>query len=68
MVLAQGGCPWKDHLLTLEEELEIKPSLKFVLFTDQNGKWRVQCVPVDKNSFENRLDFTVLLWLIVNFG
>lgn len=54
MVLGQGGFPWKDHLLTLEEDLDVKPSLKFVLFEDQNGKWRVQCVPVDKNSFENR--------------
>ena len=54
MLLAQGGCPWKDHLLTLEQELDIKPPVKFVLFSDQNGKWRVQCVPVDKCSFENR--------------
>ncbi len=59
MVLSTGGCPWKDHLLTLEEELDtISAQVKFVLYTDQNEKWRVQCVPVHKNTFENRyLDF-----------
>ena len=55
MVFDQGGCPWKDHLFQLEEELNIEKPIKFVLYTDQSGKWRVQCVPVSSNSFENRL-------------
>jgi len=50
-----GGCPWKDHLFTLEEELGITPGIKFSLFADQSGNWRVQCVPVQLGSFENRL-------------
>ena len=47
-------CPWKDHLMTLEEELHIDKPIKFVLYTDQSGKWRVQCVPIEIGSFDNR--------------
>lgn len=50
-----GGLPWKDHLLTLETDLNISPTIKFVLFADESSKWRVQCVPVESGSFENRL-------------
>jgi uncharacterized UPF0160 family protein len=54
MTFKSGSCPWKDHLFTLEEELELKPLIKFVLFSDTNGKWRVQCVPKELGTFENR--------------
>ena len=53
MLLPQS-CPWKDHLFSVEEEQEIVPTVKFVLFTDQSGKWRVQCVPKELFSFDNR--------------
>ncbi|KAL4225066.1 hypothetical protein ACF0H5_015760 [Mactra antiquata] len=53
--LSKGGCPWRDHLLTLEKQLDISPSIKYVLYTDSAGKWRIQCVPVMLGSFENRL-------------
>ncbi|XP_074659948.1 MYG1 exonuclease-like isoform X2 [Tubulanus polymorphus] len=55
VVLMQGGCPWKDHLFTIEEEQGIEGTTKFFLFADQNGNWRVQCVPIVLGSFENRL-------------
>lgn len=29
--------------------------IKFVLYPDQNGQWRVQCVPAGLNTFQNRL-------------
>eukprot|EP00795_Rhopilema_esculentum_P012606 gene12606-3310_t len=51
----KGGCPWKDHLFEIEKELGMENKIKYVLFTDQNGKWRVQCVPIGLSSFENRL-------------
>lgn len=55
MVLSGAGCPWKDHLLELEEELQSNgPLVKYVLFEDSTASWRVQCVPTSKNSFENR--------------
>ncbi|XP_013379722.1 UPF0160 protein MYG1, mitochondrial [Lingula anatina] len=55
LVLEEGGCPWKDHLFTLEQEQNIQPLIKFVLYQDQNNHWRVQCVSVRLGSFENRL-------------
>ena len=38
----EGGCPWKEHLFDLEKELEVEVPIKFAVFSDQNGKWRVQ--------------------------
>ncbi|XP_077978339.1 MYG1 exonuclease-like [Glandiceps talaboti] len=55
MLLKQGGFPWKDHLFDLEAELKIETPIKYALYTDQNGNWRIQCVPIRKDSFENRL-------------
>ena len=56
MLLSSAGCPWKDHLLELEKDLQSSPLVKYVLFLDSTDSWRVQCVPVAKNSFENRYD------------
>ncbi|XP_072521834.1 MYG1 exonuclease [Salminus brasiliensis] len=55
VMLAQGGCPWKEHLFSLEKELKVEIPIKFVLYPDQNGQWRVQCVPAGLNTFQNRL-------------
>lgn len=55
MVLENGGVPWKGHLYTLEEERGIVGKTKYVLYTDQSGAWRVQCVSVSHSSFTNRL-------------
>ncbi|XP_063229389.1 MYG1 exonuclease isoform X3 [Bacillus rossius redtenbacheri] len=48
-----GGkaCPWKEHLFELEKQLNIEPTIKFVLFKDINNSWRVQCVPVEVGSY-----------------
>lgn len=37
-------CPWKEHLLELEEEMGITGELKYVLYAegDPAGKWRIQ--------------------------
>ncbi|XP_031574301.1 UPF0160 protein MYG1, mitochondrial-like [Actinia tenebrosa] len=53
--LDKAGCPWKDHLFELEKHLEVKKPIKFVIYPDNSEKWRVQCVPVRSQSFENRL-------------
>nr|XP_006629429.2 PREDICTED: UPF0160 protein MYG1, mitochondrial [Lepisosteus oculatus] len=55
VVLDQGGCPWKEHLFSLEKELAVEPLIKFVLYPDQSGQWRVQCVPMGLHTFQNRL-------------
>lgn len=42
--LEGGGCPWKEHLFELEQDLKIEPPIKFVIYTDQSNKWRVQVI------------------------
>ncbi|XP_072163114.1 MYG1 exonuclease-like isoform X1 [Diadema setosum] len=51
----QGGCPWKEHLFQLEREMELELPIKYVLYPDNSGAWRIQCVPINKHSFDNRL-------------
>uniref|UniRef100_A0A8C6W703 Melanocyte proliferating gene 1 n=1 Tax=Nannospalax galili TaxID=1026970 RepID=A0A8C6W703_NANGA len=53
--LAKGGCPWKEHLYHLESELSPPVAISFVIYTDQAGQWRVQCVPKEPHSFQSRL-------------
>lgn len=48
-------CPWKDHLLDIESDLQIAGTIKYVLFKDSKGSWRIQCVPVSDSGFTNRL-------------
>ncbi|XP_075757714.1 LOW QUALITY PROTEIN: MYG1 exonuclease [Pelodiscus sinensis] len=55
LVFSQGGCPWKEHLFSLEAELGVEKPIKFVLYADQGGQWRVQCVPTGPHTFQNRL-------------
>ncbi|XP_077583400.1 MYG1 exonuclease [Stigmatopora nigra] len=55
MEFSQGGCPWKEHLFALEKELQVETPIKYVLYSDQNGQWRIQCVPVGLHTFQSRL-------------
>lgn len=53
----KGGVPWKEHLFELEEENGLtspESQILYAIFTDQNGAWRIQCVPLRPKSFENR--------------
>jgi uncharacterized UPF0160 family protein len=50
-----GGLPWKSMLYEMEKEHKLDPLIKFVLYTDQAGMWRVQAVTVEGKAFENRL-------------
>jgi len=45
---------WKSHLLELEKELKVEPSIKYVLYADESKQWRIQAVPVDHDSFDSR--------------
>lgn len=52
------GCPWKEHLFSLEKEFGIdeSSSIKYAVFPDErNGKWMIVCVPPSPNTFESRL-------------
>ena len=53
--LESGGLPWRNHLYELEKSHKVDPLVKFVLFPDQAGMWRVQAVTVEGMAFENRL-------------
>ncbi|KAK9869217.1 hypothetical protein WA026_002967 [Henosepilachna vigintioctopunctata] len=48
-------CPWKDHIYNIEEELGIQGLIKFVIFHDMGGSWRVQGVPIQPDSFVCRV-------------
>jgi len=51
-----GFCPWKSHLFQLETELKLTNNeLKYVIYNDTAGAYRVQCVPLSESSFTNRL-------------
>lgn len=57
MVLSGQSCPWKDHLYMLEEENKEPGRVLYVLYPEKptpDAKWRVQTVPVTKDSFESR--------------
>jgi len=53
--LESGGLPWKGHLYELEKIHGVDPLVKFVLYTDQAGMWRIQAVTVEGEMFKNRL-------------
>jgi len=55
MMFPSGGLPWKKHLYTLEKKHRVDPLVKYVLYTDQSGMWRIQAVTEEGFAFKNRL-------------
>ena len=55
IVFTNGGCQWKSHLYELERANGVSPLVKFVLYEDSSGMWRVQAVTAEGTSFTNRL-------------
>jgi len=56
IIIVEGGCPWKSHLFTIEEEQGIPGLIKFALYKEDNSeKWRVQTVPDRLGSFGFRI-------------
>ena len=52
-----GGLPWKDHLYSLEAENPDEEKVLYVLYpegSNEDSKWRIQAVPMAKDSFESR--------------
>jgi uncharacterized UPF0160 family protein len=59
LVLGGQSVPWKDHLYTLEEQDQVAEDKKvlYVLYAEKpvpDAKWRIQAVPVTKDSFQSR--------------
>mmetsp|Transcript_12679 Transcript_12679/g.22591 ORF Transcript_12679/g.22591 Transcript_12679/m.22591 type:complete len:365 (-) Transcript_12679:3-1097(-) len=58
LIQLEMPCPWKSHLYNLETEglAGLEPGqVKYVIYPDSSGNWRIQCVSLDENSFTNRL-------------
>ncbi|KAI9298533.1 metal-dependent protein hydrolase [Neoconidiobolus thromboides FSU 785] len=56
IVVFEDYCPWKDHVFTLEKELNLGDQLTYVIYHDEIGSsYRVQCIPVQQGSFQSRL-------------
>ncbi|KAH8887712.1 metal-dependent protein hydrolase [Thozetella sp. PMI_491] len=57
MVFKGQSVPWKDHMYNLEDESGEAGRVLFVLYPEGSqpgAKWRVQTVPVSKDSFQSR--------------
>ena len=55
IVLQSGGVPWKSFLYYFENKHNLGPIVRFVLYPDTAGMWRVQAVTVEGSDFTNRL-------------
>lgn len=49
-----GSCPWKSHFYDIEKQFASEGEVKYVIYPDESKNYRVQCVSMDANSFENR--------------
>eukprot|EP01018_Ginkgo_biloba_P021153 Gb_01815 [translate_table: standard] len=55
IIFLQKYCPWKEHIFELEQELNVDPLIKYVLYKDdRNSTWRVQAVAVAPYQFDSR--------------
>jgi uncharacterized UPF0160 family protein len=57
LVFEGQSVPWKDHLYTLEQKEGGDAKVLYVLYPEKptpEAKWRIQAVPVSKDSFESR--------------
>ncbi|CDS10918.1 hypothetical protein LRAMOSA11404 [Lichtheimia ramosa] len=60
VIALERSCPWKEHLLSLEQERGLTRDDKRILYvlypesTAPESNWRIQCVPVRPEGFENR--------------
>ncbi|KAK4133794.1 metal-dependent protein hydrolase [Trichocladium antarcticum] len=57
VVLKRQSAPWKDHLYNLEDQQPEAGKVLYVLYPEKptpDAKWRIQCVPQTKDSFQSR--------------
>ncbi|XP_043251985.1 MYG1 exonuclease [Colletes gigas] len=45
--------PWSEHLFTIEKEMNLQPSLKYIIYKDDS--YRIRCVPQGCGSFICRI-------------
>jgi len=51
------ACPWREHLFDIEQEQKeiLGDTIKYILYSDSSKTWRIQAVPLNTTSFDNRL-------------
>jgi len=56
IVLFNSATAWKSHIFDLEQHLGIPEAEQplYIVYPDEAGKWRVQAVPINPESFESR--------------
>lgn len=54
IILLSQHCPWKEHLYDIERAREMIGVVKYVLYQDSNGTWRLQCVSKESQNFVDR--------------
>lgn len=55
IVVLKKSCYWKEALFDLEKEQKCEGLVKYMLYEDSaSGEWRVQAVPKQLGTFENR--------------
>ena len=42
IVFEQSGCPWKEHLFTIEEQIGIRGQILYVVYKNKPTDWRIQ--------------------------
>lgn len=57
IMLLNQYCPWAGHLSDLEAEQDIEGLVKYVLFGDSGGSWRVQAVSSEGFASRKALPF-----------
>lgn len=55
LLVQHSSLPWREHIYSLEKEIDAMDAVKFVLYRDQAGMWRVQAVTVEGTLFTNRV-------------
>jgi uncharacterized UPF0160 family protein len=48
-------CPWKEHTFDIEKEQDKEGLIKFVIFKEARGLWRINTVPPQSHSFDQRV-------------
>lgn len=55
IIVLEKYCPWIAHLEDIETERNLKGIVKYVLYMDSHGSWRIHAAPVAVGSFASRL-------------
>lgn len=56
IIYLEKFAPWKGTLVDIERDLKQEGTIKFAIFADQGGKWRVSTIPAaGGESFDMRI-------------